>query len=845
MPIELLTRYLLRLSLFTFVFLVTIYDITGREISGSASVPEARPLTIGQPSGYVIPDLYASPDTLNSSQADSLLLNPSDTTRSDTLIGKGSKDEVDAQVTYTSKDSLKFDLRAKKVFLWGEAEINYKKINLKADYIEINFDENTVYATGLPDSSGKIAGVPVFTEDGQSFKSRVIKYNYKTKKGFINKVITEDGGGYLYGEIVKKMPDDEINISKGHYTTCDIEDHPHFEFKFNKSKVIPGKRIVTGPAYLVVEDVPTPLFIPFGYFPNKVGQRSGILLPTYGESANRGFYFENGGYYLYLNDYVDFQITGDIYTRGSWALKPKFNYKKRYKYSGNLDLSYAINTEGVKETPNYSRKRDFAVTWVFQQDPKARPHSRFNANVNVKSGSFNKYNPTSTQDYLSNTFSSSISYQTSFAGKYFLTINAGHDQNTITHAVNVTLPEINFSTNTFYPFRSAKMVGKLRWYDNIQVKYNMNAKNQVNSTDSTFFQPSTLDNMKNGIKHSVPISSSIKLLRYFTMTNSISLTDRMYFQTLRKQWSNDTLINGADTTVGYLAKDTIPGFANAFDYSLSSGISTTLYGMLQFGPKFPIQAIRHVFKPSVSFSYVPDFGTPAWGYYDSYNDVNGDKVEYSKFEGSLFGGPGNAKSGRIGFSFSNNLEMKVRSRKDTITGTKKINLIDQFTISFSYDIARDSLNWSPVSLSGRTKLFKSLDVTYRADLDPYVLDSSGTRNLNRFEWTQNHRLLRLKNTSWNISLNYRLSSKEKKKKFSSNEGSPGELEAVNENPSGYIDWSIPWDLTLRYIFNYTATHSYPEYVHKRTETLTQTLGLIGKYFHYFKMEDRGQHRLGF
>lgn len=783
------------------------------------------------------PEVYCFPENSSCQEAeygidmapDTGVVAPPDTLALDSLVRPRSANALDAQVKYKSADTIRFDLKAKKAFLIRNAEIVYDDITLTAAYIEIDFNKNEIYAKTLPDSVGKESGVPVFKQGDQTFKSKILRYNYKTKKGFINNVVTEDASGFLHGENVKKMEDDRVNISQGYYTTCNNPDHPHFEFRYNKSMVIPKKRIVTGPAYLCVEDVPTPLFIPFGWFPNKQGQRSGIIIPTYGESANRGFYFENGGYYQYINDHLDFQVTGDVYTKGSWAVKPSFRYKKRYKYSGSANFTYAINVEGVKETPNYSRSRDFAVRWSHRQDPKARPRSTFSADVNIVSASYNKYNPTSTQDYLSNTFRSSIAYQTNFAGKYFLTINASHDQNTLSKIVNVTLPELSFSVNRFNPFNSKKRVGPMKWYHNISTNYTLNAKNMVSMPDSVFFTHNTLENMKNGIRHSMPISSPIKLLKYFNWTNSLSLNDRMYFQSIRKYVSDSVEV-----------KDTITGFNNIFDYSFSSSLTTKIYGMLQFGRKFPVNAIRHVMTPSVSFSFSPDFSSDFWGYYDSYIDVNGKEKKYSKYEGALYGAPGTGRTGRLSFNLSNNLEMKVRSRKDTITGTKKVPLIDNFNISCSYDFAKDSLRWSPLSLSGRTRLFKNIDISYRSEFDPYILDSTGSRNLNQTEWSVNKRLLRLKQTNWSVSINYRLNSNDFKKKKSETPPPPpapsestlsgvpdAELQDILQNPEQYIDWSIPWDLSLSYSFNYTAVHRYPNYEHKRKENIVQTLGLSG------------------
>jgi lipopolysaccharide assembly outer membrane protein LptD (OstA) len=814
LPFKLLTAPVLkRIFLMTVSFtLVVLAEAHGTGKVYSCNSPE-------------IPFYQLIPDTLKAEIPDSLLV--------ESHVADSSKEALDAKVDYKAIDSTLFDLVNKKVFLYGDAEINYNDINLKAAYIEINFEKNEVYATGMPDSTGKMVGIPVFKQGDQSFKSQVMRYNFRSKKGFISKVITEDGSGYLHGETVKKMGDDIVNISKGSYTTCNLEDHPHFEFRYNKSIVIPKKRIVTGPAYLTVEGVPTPLALPFGWFPNKENQRSGILIPTFGESKERGFYFEGAGYYLYINDYLDFKITADIFTLGSWAVRPGFSYKKRYKYSGSANFTYAINVTGVKETPNYSKKRDFSIKWTHRQDPKARPNSTFSADVNIVSSTLNKYNPSTTQDYLSNTFRSSIAYQTNFAGKYFLTINAAHDQNTLTRIVNVTLPELTFSVNRFNPFSSAKRIGRAKWYNNITMNYNLNARNTVTAPDSVILTSEALNLMRNGIQHSLPISSPVKLFKYFNWTNSISMNDKMYFESYRQYWSNDTIFSEADTIIGYMVEDTINGFNNVFDYGYSSSLSTKVYGMIQFGKKFPINAIRHVLTPTVSFTYRPDFSSDFWNYYDSYIDKNGKEQKYSKYEGSLYGGPPSGKSGRINFSFANNLEMKIRSRKDTITGTKKMGLLDNFTISFSYDFARDSLKWSPLSLSGRTRLFKNFDISYNSSLDPYILDSTGTRNLNQTEWSVNHKLLRLENTNWSLSLNWRVTSDILKKKEETPAPAPvttaneAEVQEIKLNPDEYIDWSIPWDLTFSYSFRYGAVHSYPDYVYEKTTTIVQTLGVSG------------------
>lgn len=713
--------------------------------------------------------------------------------------------------------------------MYNENDISYEDINLKANYVEIEFANKTVYATGTQDSTGKKIGKPVFTMGQTSFESETIKYNYETKKGLVKNVITEDAAGYLHGNIVKKMPDDVTNVYQGSYTTCEDE-HPHFAFNFNKAKVIPDRKIITGPAYLVIEDVPTPLFIPFGMFPNKKGQRSGIVIPTYGESAQRGFYFENGGYYFAINDYLDFKLLGDIYTLGSWAIKPSSNYRKLYKYSGYLNANYAINILGEEGTPDYSRSKDFSVRWIHNQDPKARPNSKFGANVNVVSSQYNKFNPVSSNNYLSNTFQSSINYSTSFSGNYNINVSLNHSQNTITNEINLTLPSVSFTVNRFYPFRKKVTIGKLKWYDNISVNYNMVGDNRINTYDSLLFTEDALNKLKNGIKHSVQVSSgSIKLLKYLVWSNSFNFTERWYSQQHIKSWRSDTLYLNEGPVTGYVGTDTVYGFNAARDFNFSTSLSTTLYGMYNYKIG-PVKAIRHVMKPSVSFNLRPDFGTQQWGYYKYYINSSGNVQKYSVYDGFIYGTPEDGRSGSIGFRLSNNLEMKVRSQKDTITGTKKIILIEDFSLSTSYDIARDSLNLNRLTLSGRTTLFKKLMVNYASTFDPYALDSLG-RRINKFEWEVNRRLFRTEQQSWRLGLSMKLPLDKPTKEKKSTSGTQEELQDVNKNLDGYVDWTVPWTLNMSYDLNYNIAYSYKngywDYDVTKSKKLIQTLGVNG------------------
>ncbi len=738
---------------------------------------------------------------------------------------------IKTKVEYSATDSIVLDLGSQKVFMYREADIKYDKIQQKAAYIEINFSTNMLKARPMFDSAGKPYGKPEFIEGDQTFTSEEIDYNFQSTKGLIKNVITKEGEGYLHGEVVKKLKDNISNMRHGAYTTCNLE-HPHYSIQFTKAKVIPGDKIITGPAFLTIEDVPLPLVLPFGLFPNKRGQASGILVPTYGESANRGFYLENGGYYFGINDYMELKLIGDIYSRGSWALKPTFNYRKRYKFSGSFNFSYAINTEGIRETPSFKKNRDFRLAWSHSQDPKARPKSRFNANVNFVSSQYNKYNPTTTQDMISNTFQSSISYQTSFfKDKFNFSGALSHSQNTSTRLVKLSLPNISLSATRFYPLRRKGKTTNLKWYDNVSMNYTMNARNDVSVYDSLLFTPEMFRSFQNGMEHKIPISSSIKILKYFNMTNSINYTERWYTKSLQRTWVNDTLwANDSTYDVGYIRNDTISGFKTARDFGFNSSVSTTLYGMVQM-KRGPVRAIRNVIKPSVSFSLRPDFGSPTFGYYRLVqSDTLGNFERYSIFSNgsnfsSIYGSPPDGKSGSVGFGITSSLEMKVRSKSDTVSGMKKVMLIESFSIGTSYDLAQDSLNWSLVNISARTTLFKKLLISYSSVWDPYVISEKG-RRLNQFEWDKNHRLLRKDNTTWNFSFDYNFSSGDKKKTAKAEtEEAKKEQEEFARNPENYINWNNPWNFTLRYNLTYKGINMPGVGIPKNT--VVQTIGFTG------------------
>jgi len=743
------------------------------------------------------------------------------------------KSSIDSQIDRSCNDSTIQDLKRNKIYYYGDAKVKYDDITIEADCIVFNFEDHTVFAKGMPDSTGKLAGTPVFSQGNSKYMAEEMIFNFDTKKGIITKVFTEESQGYIHGSKIKKMDDGTINIRSGSFTTCSNPTHPHYEFQFAKARVIPDDKIVAKWAYFRLVETPLPVAVPFALIPNSKGQRSGVLIPSFGESANRGFYFENMGYYWAINDYMDLEVLADIYTRGSWAVKPTFRYNKRYSYSGSFAGSYAVNKIGTKGSSDYSKSTDFKIRWIHKQDPKARPKSSFSADVYIVSSNYNKYNAISVNEQLSNTFQSSVAYQTSFAGDMLhLTVNGSHSQNTLTHIMTVTLPEVSLTMNRINPFKKLGKPGKKHWYQDINLSYSLSGKNTISMADSLIFKPGWTDQLRNGIQHRVPLNVPIKLFKYLSWTTSANLTDRMYSQYVNKSWVADTSLAAG----GKVVTDTIRGFRNAFSFDVSSNFSTKIYGMLRF-KKGPVRAIRHVFTPTIGFSYNPDFSSDFWNSYGRYVDGNGVQKLYSYYEGSLYGSPPSAESGRVTYSFGNNLEIKVPSKKDTITGMKKITLIESFTFSGSYDIAKDSLNWSYLSMSGRTTLFKNFSIQYSSTWDPYALDANGTKNINKFEWEVNKRLFRKKSANWNFSASYTFNNdtfKKKKgkdgaaKQKTSPNASDQEMKDITNNPTAYVDWSTRWSLSLSYSLNITNTPTYINYVTQDFRKTVQTLGVRGE-----------------
>jgi hypothetical protein len=775
------------------------------------------------------------PDTL---QPGEFPLEVSDTIPPEPPRQTGAGFILDTRVEYSAVDSIPFDIRNQVVYLYGDADMKYGNIHLTAAYIMIDFRKKELYATGMPDSLGQLQGLPVFEEGTQSFESRELRYNFETRRGRTVQVITEEADGYMHGDVVKMMEDRVIHVSSGKYTTCDNPE-PHFHISFSRAKIIPNDKIITSAPRLTIEGVHTPLILPFGFFPNTRGQASGILIPSYGEARNRGFYLENGGFYWGINDYVDLSIRGDIYSRGSWATRLGSNYRKRYKYNGSLNLNYAINILGERDLPGYERSRDFRIQWSHSQDPKARPNSVFRANVNAGSSSYNRFNPTTTSDYLSNTFSSNISYSANWAGRYNLSVNARHSQNTLTETVDLSLPEVAFSMARFYPFRRKSPEGKLRWYEEITMNYNMNAANRITIQEEDFLTSAMFDNMKNGVQHTIPLSHSFRVLRHFNLSNTVSYNERWYFEKIERSWESDAVdgfIEPGAPIPGRVVTDTLTGFYAVRDFNYSTSLNTRLYGLMQF-QRGPVTALRHVISPSLSFSYRPDFADPFWGYYGFYDNPNLQQpVRYSHYEGATYGFPAAGRSGSIGLSVSNNLEMKVRSGRDTISGERKIALIDNLTVSGSYNLAADSLNMSDIRVSGRTRLFGQFDITYSGTWSPYAVNEQGNR-INRYLWDDSQKLLQRTNTTWSLNFNYNLSSKTapsrggptRPQQGAAHQEMPGFMDnGLNGNgieeervqpepvPAGVIDYTVPWSLRFSYNFTYNAP------VDRRTLTTNRT-----------------------
>ncbi len=741
---------------------------------------------------------------------------------------------VDAPVQYTAEDSLVYDAPHKVAHLYGNSNVKYTNMDLTSDKISMDIDKSNVKATGTSDSTaeGGIKGKPVFKMGSDTYDTDTIAFNFKSKKALINNVYTEQQDGFLTGARSKRDSTGAIYLQHGRYTTCD-DPHPDFYISLSRAKVRPGKDVVFGPAYLVVCDVPMPLAIPYGFFPFTKSYSSGFIMPTYGDESDRGFYLRDGGYYFAVNDKWDLKLLGEIYTKGSWGISAASNYRKRYKYSGSFFFSYQDTKTGDKGMPDFAEQESFKVQWSHRQDSKANPFSSLSASVNFATSSYERnnlnslYNP---QTMTQSTRTSSVSWSTGFSSiGLSLSATANLSQNMRDSSLAVTLPDLNISIARFYPFRRKKMVGDEKWYEKIAMSYTGHISNSINTKEDQFMKSNLIKDWRNAWQHQIPVSASFTLFKYININPSFNFSDRMYTNKVTRSWDEQKQTEVCDTTYG---------FHNVYNWNMSVGMSTKLYGFWVpnrkiFGDK--IQAIRHVITPTVSFSYAPDFGASRYGYWETYQKTDADGnvslVSYSPYQNSLYGVPGKGKTGSLSFTLGNNLEMKVKSDKDS-TGFKKISLIDAFDINMSYNMAAKVRPWSDMNINLRLKWWKNYTfnmnavfATYAYDLDeqgnPYV----GTHT----EWSRG-RFGRFQGMSQNLSFTLtpeKLAKlfggksdddeKDSKRKDQDEDGLDTDIESnvddtlekgktaakkksgkAKTDSDGYMAFKMPWSLTFGY-----------------------------------------------
>ena len=792
-----------------------------------------------------------SSDTLNIAQ---------DTIPQDTLINNSSLTEP---IFSGGRDSIVKDFNVdgrKMIYYYGDVKVTYGDFELSSEYMAFDVDSKTVFAKGLPDTSGTIIGRPVMKQGQKQYEMESVYYNFNSEKAKIKNMVTQEAEGYLHGQYIKKMPDNSINIAKGKYTTCDHE-HPHFYLQMTTAKVITdggAKKTVFGPSYVVIEDVPTPFALPFGFVPQFAGGRSsGILIPTYGEEASRGFFMRGLGYYFVFGDHFDIAATGDIYSMGSWAGQLNSRYNKRYKYSGNLSLAYQNDQTGEKGQPDFFQTKNFSFQWSHNMDSKARPGTTFRASVNFSSPSYNKYNnQTDIQTALQNQISSSISYGKTWAGTPFsLSINALHSQNSRDSSYAVTLPNLTFTVNRIYPFKRKERVGKEKFYESFAFNYNTTLENKINFKASEFGQPDFLKKMKNGMRHNFSISlPSFTLAKYIQASPSVSYGMNWYFTDCQK------VFNEEKQTVETIYSDPFSTFGISQNFSAGLSLNTRLYGKFMFGKNKKIEAIRHMVTPSMSFSVQPEMGTAANGYTQmSYVDANGIQhvVQYNRFDGQINSPPRPGKTAAMSFSLGNNVEAKVRDKNDTTgTGVKKVKLIDQLALGGSYNFLADSLNLSNISVNMNTTIFGKLGLNLNANFDPYAVDKYG-KKINTFNIVKEggFKLARLTNAS--ASFSYSFSGEGKSRlgadyedpnaRGSSYDGtnntpkqssSGSSYQRVYYNPMTgeyipggwvyYMDPNVPWSLNFNYNYSYSKSYQYAnEQLHVKNNHM-MTLGFAAQ-----------------
>jgi len=782
-----------------------------------------------------------------------------DSIRADSMM-RARSNGIDAPVKYSAEDSLVYDAESGTAYLYGNSKVDYENMKLTSDKVHMNLDKSTVRATGTVDSTaeGGIKGKPVFTMGKDEYKSDTMAFNFKSKKGLIKGVYTEQQDGFLSGEVGKRDSTGSIYLQHGRYTTCD-KPHPDFYIALSRAKVRPGKDVVFGPAYLVVADVPLPLAIPYGFFPFSKKYSSGFIMPSYGDESDRGFYLRDGGYYFAISDKWDLKLLGEIYTKGSWGVSAASNYRKRYRYSGSFLFSYQDSKTGDKGLPDFAEQESFKIQWNHRQDPKANPYSSLAASVNFATSSYERnnlnsmYNP---QTLTQSTRTSSVSWSTGFSSiGLSLSATTNLSQNMRDSSIQITLPDLNISLSRFYPFKRKHLVGKERWYEKISMSYTGQLANSISTKEDKLLHSNLIKDWKNAFQHTIPVQANFTLFNYINVTPSFNFTDRMYSKKVTRGWDN--------TLQKEVVRDTIYGFHNVYNWSMNVGASTKLYGFWVpnrklFGDK--IQAIRHVITPQVSFSYSPNFGARRYGYYDSYQytDASGNVklVEYSPYQDELYSVPGKYKTEMISWDVSNNIEMKIKSDKDT-TGYKKISIIDELGASMSYNAAADYHRWSDLSMRLRLKWWKNYTFSLNAQFATYAyeLDANGKPYVgNHTEWGYG-RLPRFQGMSQNFS--FTLNPEKLKKWFGRKDDKDDDKVSVDSDgpdtniesnmdddlekgkyaakkkrgniaetdDDGYMSFNMPWSLTIGYgitmrentagRFN-TKTMRYP---YKFTQTL--------------------------
>lgn len=784
-----------------------------------------------------------------------------DTAALDSIINKSS---IESPIFSGGTDSIVKDFNVdgrKMMYYYGDVKVSYGDMEISSAYMAFDVDSKTVFAKGLPDTNGVIAGKPVMKQGDKQYEMESVYYNFNSEKAKINNMITQEAEGYLHGKYIKKMPDNSINISHGKYTTCDHE-HPHFYLQMTTAKVITnangGQKTVFGPSYVVLEDVPTPFALPFGFVPKFGGRSSGLLMPTYGEEASRGFYMRGIGYYFVFGDHFDVATTGDIYSMGSWAAQVNARYNKRYKYSGNLNFSYQNDQTGERGQPDFFQTKNFSMQWSHSMDSKARPGTTFRASVNFSSPSYNKYNnQTDIQTALQNQISSSISFGKTWAGTPFsLTINALHSQNSRDSSYSVTLPNLTFTVNRIYPFKKKERVGKQKFYESFAFNYSTTLENKMNFKASEVSEPDFFKKMKNGMRHNISISlPSFTLAKYIQGSPSIGYGMNWYFTDCEKVFNQQT------QSVETIYSDPFSTFGISQNFSAGLSLSTRLYGKFMFGKNRAVEAVRHMVTPSLTFSAQPEMGTAANGYTQmSYVDANGIQhvVNYNKYEGQINTPPGRGKSAAMSFSIGNNVEAKVRSKNDTTgTGVKKIKIIDQLAIGGSYNFLADSLNLSNISVNMNTTIFGKLGLNFNATFDPYAVNQFGQKiNTLNFVKEGGFKLARLTNASASFSYSFsgegtgrlgsdytdpnaRGGSYNASNDMNSSQTSSGNsYQRVYYNPlTGeyipggwvyYMNPNVPWSVNANFNYSYGRSYQYAnEQLHTKNNHM-MTVGLAGQ-----------------